>query len=53
VRCVKADELAVEGLAWVATDVPASQAPVPREFAGTAGKSTAVETDETIERDRA
>jgi peptide/nickel transport system permease protein len=22
VRCVKADELAVEGLAWVATEVP-------------------------------
>ena len=29
VRCVKADELAVEGLEWVATEVPTHQFPVP------------------------
>ncbi len=29
VRCVKADELAVEGLEWVATEVPTHQLPDP------------------------
>ncbi|AXJ10971.1 dipeptide/oligopeptide/nickel ABC transporter permease/ATP-binding protein [Arthrobacter sp. PM3] len=53
VRCVKADELAVEGLAWVATDVPAHQASGPREVARTAEKDTPCATDKTIERDRA
>ncbi|GAA2845203.1 dipeptide/oligopeptide/nickel ABC transporter permease/ATP-binding protein [Paenarthrobacter ilicis] len=31
VRCVKADELAIEGLAWVPTDIP-SEHPVPADI---------------------
>jgi len=40
VRCVKADELAVEGLAWVATEVPAHRV------------LGIVEMDSTVEKDR-
>lgn len=40
VRCVKADELAVEGLAWVATEVPAHRV------------LDILEMDSTVEKDR-
>jgi peptide/nickel transport system permease protein len=40
VRCVKADELAVEGLAWVATEVPAHRVP------------DILEMDSTVKKDR-
>jgi len=53
VRCVKADELAVEGLEWVATEVPARRVLDVRSADSTVSNDSTVSTSSAVEKDRA